>query len=77
MAQKQTETSLEALLHSPKTLFLVFHILAFAVVSQVAPDPYIDEIFHVPQAQAYCAGNFSYWNDKITTPPGLYFPPVR
>ena len=30
-----------------------------------------DEFFHVPQAQAYCEGRFSHWDDKITTPPGL------
>jgi alpha-1,2-glucosyltransferase len=32
----------------------------------------IDEIFHVPAAGRYCAGNYSYWDPKITTPPGLY-----
>lgn len=31
-----------------------------------------DEIFHVPQAQAYCRGAWSYWDGAITTPPGLY-----
>lgn len=31
-----------------------------------------DEIFHVPQVQAYCAGNFSRWDPMITTLPGLY-----
>ncbi|KAL1896957.1 glucosyltransferase [Ceratocystis pirilliformis] len=31
-----------------------------------------DEIFHVPQAQTYCRGRFLEWDDKITTPPGLY-----
>lgn len=30
-----------------------------------------DEPFHVPQVQAYCNGDFSYWDPKITTPPGL------
>lgn len=30
-----------------------------------------DEPFHVPQAQAYCNGDWSYWDQKITTPPGL------
>ncbi|GME80593.1 unnamed protein product [Ambrosiozyma monospora] len=34
--------------------------------------PFIDEIFHYPQTQAYCAGNFTHWDPKITTPPGLY-----
>lgn len=32
----------------------------------------MDEIFHVPQAQLYCRGNFTYYNPKLTTPPGLY-----
>ncbi|KAI9283175.1 alpha-2-glucosyltransferase Alg10, partial [Sporodiniella umbellata] len=31
-----------------------------------------DEIFHVPQAQQYCQGNYSDWDPKLTTPPGLY-----
>jgi len=32
--------------------------------------PYQDEFFHVPQAQAYCRGDYT-WDPKITTPPGL------
>ena len=32
-----------------------------------------DEIFHVPQAQLYCAGRWREWHPKITTFPGLYF----
>jgi hypothetical protein len=31
-----------------------------------------DEPFHVPQAQAYCKGEWTTWDPKITTPPGLY-----
>lgn len=31
-----------------------------------------DEVFHIPQGQAYCKGNYHKWDDKITTPPGLY-----
>lgn len=34
--------------------------------------PYIDEIFHIRQCQAYCHSKFSQWDSKITTPPGLY-----
>ena len=30
-----------------------------------------DEPFHVPQVQAYCNGDWSHWDQKITTPPGL------
>ncbi|KAL8483882.1 hypothetical protein ACS0TY_026534 [Phlomoides rotata] len=33
----------------------------------------MDEIFHVPQVQQYCRGNFGSWDPMITTPPGLYF----
>ena len=29
-------------------------------------------MFHIPQAQTYCEGRFWDWDDKITTPPGLY-----
>lgn len=32
-----------------------------------------DEVFHVRQAQAYCAEQFHIWDPKITTPSGLYF----
>jgi alpha-1,2-glucosyltransferase len=41
-------------------------------VNITLPEPYLDEVFHVPQAQAYCAGQFGRWDPKITTPPGLY-----
>ena len=30
-----------------------------------------DEIFHIPQVQVYCRGNFSHWDPMITTLPGL------
>lgn len=43
------------------------------LVNQVVPEPYMDEIFHVPQAQQYCKGNFKSWDPMITTPPGLYY----
>ncbi|KAF2809310.1 uncharacterized protein BDZ99DRAFT_498709 [Mytilinidion resinicola] len=41
-------------------------------LSSIVPDPYLDEVFHVRQAQVYCSGAFSQWDPKITTPPGLY-----
>lgn len=31
-----------------------------------------DEVFHIPQAQHYCAGRWDIWDPKLTTPPGLY-----
>ena len=60
-----------AVIRSLRTIFTISHLAAFAVVSKIAPDPYIDETFHIPQCQAYCHGRFNEWNDKITTPPGL------
>ncbi|RIB21128.1 Glycosyltransferase Family 59 protein [Gigaspora rosea] len=42
------------------------------LVNTVVPDPYMDEIFHIPQAQRYCEGNYHEWDPKLTTPPGLY-----
>ncbi|XP_061423106.1 putative Dol-P-Glc:Glc(2)Man(9)GlcNAc(2)-PP-Dol alpha-1,2-glucosyltransferase [Lethenteron reissneri] len=44
----------------------------FSAMSGSQPEPYMDEIFHVPQAQKYCNGSFLEWDPKITTPPGLY-----
>ncbi|KAL3536397.1 hypothetical protein ACH5RR_004858 [Cinchona calisaya] len=43
------------------------------LVNRIVPQPYMDEIFHVPQAQQYCKANFTSWDPMITTPPGLYF----
>jgi len=55
--------------------YIVFYslvLLHFYLIQKRAPYPLIDEIFHVPQAQKYCAHEFRYWDSKITTPPGLY-----
>ncbi|KAH8680823.1 DIE2/ALG10 family-domain-containing protein [Xylariales sp. PMI_506] len=41
-------------------------------VNRAVPEPYLDEFFHIPQAQVYCKGRYFEWDDKITTPPGLY-----
>ncbi|KAE8144786.1 DIE2/ALG10 family-domain-containing protein [Aspergillus avenaceus] len=41
-------------------------------INAVVPEPYLDEAFHVPQAQAYWHHKWTHWNPKITTPPGLY-----
>lgn len=43
------------------------------LLNYVVPDPYMDEIFHVPQAQRYCKGDFNSWDPMITTLPGLYY----
>ena len=36
----------------------------------------MDEEFHMPQTQAYCAGRWAQWDSKITTFPGLYITAV-
>ncbi|KAJ6013866.1 Dol-P-Glc:Glc(2)Man(9)GlcNAc(2)-PP-Dol alpha-1-2-glucosyltransferase [Penicillium herquei] len=54
----------------PFTLILI-PIWRAKVQSQV-PEPYLDEVFHVPQAQAYWRHEWTHWDPKITTPPGLY-----
>ncbi|XP_045506080.1 putative Dol-P-Glc:Glc(2)Man(9)GlcNAc(2)-PP-Dol alpha-1,2-glucosyltransferase [Colias croceus] len=37
-----------------------------------ASDVIIDELFHIPQGIAFCERNFTRWDPKITTLPGLY-----
>ncbi|RCK57827.1 Dol-P-Glc:Glc(2)Man(9)GlcNAc(2)-PP-Dol alpha-1,2-glucosyltransferase [Candida viswanathii] len=58
--------------YSCMTLFVGFSLFVFQKVKEIAPEPYIDEIFHLRQCQAYCDYKFTQWDDKITTPPGLY-----
>ena len=54
------------------TLLVAIASVIFGVLNKEQPGPYMDEIFHIPQAQNYCIGNLSHWNPKITTLPGLY-----
>ncbi|XP_037517681.2 putative Dol-P-Glc:Glc(2)Man(9)GlcNAc(2)-PP-Dol alpha-1,2-glucosyltransferase [Rhipicephalus sanguineus] len=51
---------------------LLSSVLVSLTLHDAQPTPYMDEIFHVPQAQNYCAYNVSHWDPMITTPPGLY-----
>lgn len=51
---------------------LVLILVWRAKVNAEVPEPYLDEVFHVPQAQAYWAHQWTHWDPKITTPPGLY-----
>ncbi|XP_018309656.1 putative Dol-P-Glc:Glc(2)Man(9)GlcNAc(2)-PP-Dol alpha-1,2-glucosyltransferase [Mycetomoellerius zeteki] len=74
---------LEALVHveldyNGFTKFLFYTFLAstallFWYLNGIQPEYYIDEAFHVPQTLRYCAWNFTEWDPKITTLPGLYF----
>ncbi|XP_026759645.2 putative Dol-P-Glc:Glc(2)Man(9)GlcNAc(2)-PP-Dol alpha-1,2-glucosyltransferase [Galleria mellonella] len=65
---------------SPKYYLILFLTVAayFGVSKFIFDKVYgtihivIDELFHIPQGLAYCERNFTYWNPKITTLPGLY-----
>jgi hypothetical protein len=35
-------------------------LMVSSQINKIQPVPYLDEIYHVPQAQEYCRGNFSY-----------------
>ncbi|PBC32667.1 Putative alpha-1,2-glucosyltransferase ALG10-B [Apis cerana cerana] len=47
-------------------------VILFIYLNHVQPYYFIDEIFHVSQTLQYCNNNFTQWNPKITTLPGLY-----
>lgn len=54
------------------TVLFVSSLLVSIRVHNDQPTPYMDEIFHVPQAQSYCRHDMFRWDPMITTPPGLY-----
>lgn len=54
------------------TILVLASAVTMVAVNRRVPQPYIDELFHLRQCQAYCRGHFDQWDDKITTPPGLY-----
>ncbi|XP_062227417.1 dol-P-Glc:Glc(2)Man(9)GlcNAc(2)-PP-Dol alpha-1,2-glucosyltransferase-like [Phragmites australis] len=51
----------------------VWAIPIAALLDSVVPEPYMDEIFHVPQAHQYCHGDILTWDPMITTPPSPYY----
>ncbi|KAK6463070.1 glucosyltransferase [Scheffersomyces coipomensis] len=53
-------------------VFVVFSFYVRHEVAKVVKDPFIDEIFHLRQCQKYLDYKFHEWDNKITTPPGLY-----
>ncbi|KAF8609686.1 glucosyltransferase [Ceratobasidium sp. AG-I] len=52
--------------------YAVFNVMVAKEVNDLVVEPYMDEPFHIPQAQAYCRGEWDSWDPKLTTPPGLY-----
>ncbi|KAI9629691.1 hypothetical protein KEM48_012755 [Puccinia striiformis f. sp. tritici PST-130] len=68
----------QAQLFTSSAAFSAYVASVLLVCDQIknrVPDPYMDEIFHVEQAKTYCAGQWTTWNNLITTPPGLYIVP--
>ncbi|PVH72025.1 glycosyltransferase family 59 protein [Cadophora sp. DSE1049] len=67
------------LLKSFQVSVLVAYVALYALtkfwlshVTKAVREPYLDENFHIPQAQAYCKGRYDVWDPKLTTPSGLY-----
>ncbi|KZW00614.1 glucosyltransferase [Exidia glandulosa HHB12029] len=56
----------------PAVALAAANILVIKTLNEIVTEPYMDEPFHVPQAQAYCRGEWDVWDPKLTTPPGLY-----
>lgn len=52
--------------------FAAANVIILRELNSIVLEPYMDEPFHVPQAQAYCHGKWDHWDPKLTTPPGLY-----
>ncbi|OLN98044.1 Dol-P-Glc:Glc(2)Man(9)GlcNAc(2)-PP-Dol alpha-1,2-glucosyltransferase [Colletotrichum chlorophyti] len=68
----KTNKLYDGIMHTSYTIiFLLGWIWCSNVMANV-DKPYLDEVFHIPQAQKFCQGRWSEWDDKITTPPGLY-----
>eukprot|EP00834_Sanchytrium_tribonematis_P004779 NODE_254_length_11700_cov_0.671580.p3 type:complete len:403 gc:universal NODE_254_length_11700_cov_0.671580:8801-10009(+) len=53
-------------------LLVAISITTFYLIYIRINEEYMDEPFHIPQAQRYCKYDFT-WDPKITTPPGLYY----
>lgn len=54
----RTERSLAVYLSVCVGVISLLTFSIFNVIYQIQPSPYIDETFHVPQAQKYCNGEF-------------------
>lgn len=57
-------------------LICLVQIILHFLVSFCLPEPFADEVSHVPQAMKYLEGKYKTWNPMITTPPGLYIASV-
>lgn len=53
-------------------IWRVLQVIMFQLINSQVKQPYMDEEFHIPQAQRYCLSDFTAYDPKLTTPPGLY-----
>lgn len=67
-----TDSSLSRAARYAVPFALILILVWRTKVNAEVPEPYLDEVFHIPQAQAYWAHQWLHWDPKITTPPGLY-----
>ncbi|KAI7688744.1 Putative Dol-P-Glc:Glc(2)Man(9)GlcNAc(2)-PP-Dol alpha-1, 2-glucosyltransferase, partial [Sarcoptes scabiei] len=75
IVEKRSESLTKMLSTKRSLIYFSFLLECFAIAfwfNKTQPNEFIDEQFHWNQTKAYCGGNFFEWNEKITTPPGLY-----
>ncbi|KAL8909534.1 MAG: hypothetical protein Q9171_005013 [Xanthocarpia ochracea] len=76
--RKSYARSMESLLriaessYTTSTIVVCLSMVWHQLIEKEVPRPYLDEFFHIQQAELYLQGRFSEWHPKITTPPGLY-----
>lgn len=49
-----------------------YMVIIYLTYVFLVDNPGQDEIFHIPQAKRFCAQQWTEYDDKITTPPGLW-----
>ncbi|EED20613.1 glucosyltransferase (Die2), putative [Talaromyces stipitatus ATCC 10500] len=72
MSSPQAETGLTLAGRYLVPFFLLSFMLWRKLVNDNVQESYLDEVFHVGQAQTYWRHDWFKWDPKITTPPGLY-----
>ncbi|KAN0004603.1 hypothetical protein ACTFIZ_010754 [Dictyostelium cf. discoideum] len=53
-------------------IIMIISLSILKIINSNQIEPYVDEIFHIPQTIKYCEFKFKEWDNKITTLPGLY-----
>lgn len=59
LLESKMDVTISAGRFAVSALFVLVTAVIFLQVEKFQHTPYMDEIFHVPQAQKYCAGNFT------------------